>query len=387
MRKLQPGDQAPPFTLRDQDGGLVESAEYLNKRLLIYFFCEVDSPSAVRLACALRDAKVLFESHEVQVIGISPDKPERHKKFGTRFELDFPLLSDPELVVAKAFGAWGEKAMFGESVMEIVQSFFLVSPKGRVETSWIDVNQEASVGAVVAHLDSKDPDEEEPSSAAEPEASASVSASVTPDDAFSASLTLQGKKLGSVFDRISSLEKRMAKLDQMEQDVLALSGILNKTMLEMKEQLSMQRSMTENVGSKLQLMSVTVDTLCSRIEGQDQQIGLNETRAEKFRSSIGGQLSLLEMQMGELTNELQDFSKKAKSMHEELERAAQLNDQLATFQEKPLMGVEEKMSEFEQRILNQVQKTEGQLRNDVKTLAKIITQNILNHYDSPDTPQ
>jgi peroxiredoxin Q/BCP len=135
---LKPGDKAPDFTLLDQHGEPFTLSKSLKQRklwLLIYFYPKADTPGCTTQACGLRDALPDL-GDDVVVVGISPDKPEKQQKFDDKYSLGFPLLSDPEHAVAEAYGAWGEKSMYGKTFMGIVRSAFLVDEKGKIEQAW-----------------------------------------------------------------------------------------------------------------------------------------------------------------------------------------------------------------------------------------------------------
>ena len=134
---LKPGDKAPDFTLLDQNGEKFSLKQSLKERKvwhLIYFYPKADTPGCTQQACLLRDARP--QIGDTAVVGISPDKPAAQAKFDTKYSLGFPLLSDTDHAVAEAYGAWGEKSMYGKKYMGIVRSAFLIDEKGKVEQAW-----------------------------------------------------------------------------------------------------------------------------------------------------------------------------------------------------------------------------------------------------------
>jgi thioredoxin-dependent peroxiredoxin len=133
---LAPGDKAPTFTLEDQSGAKVKLADFKGRKVLVYFYPKADTPGCTQQACGLRDARAAKEIGDTVVLGISPDKPAAQAKFDTKYSLGFPLLSDTDHAVAEAYGAWGEKSMYGKKYMGIVRSAFLVDEKGKVEQAW-----------------------------------------------------------------------------------------------------------------------------------------------------------------------------------------------------------------------------------------------------------
>jgi peroxiredoxin Q/BCP len=138
MARLEPGDPAPPFTLPDQRGRPVRLGDYAGRRVLVYFYPKADTPGCTAQACGLRD--VAGEVGEVAIVGISPDPPARQARFDAKYGLGFPLLSDPDHAVAEAWGAWGERSMYGRRYMGIVRSAFLVDGEGRIARAWYKVS-------------------------------------------------------------------------------------------------------------------------------------------------------------------------------------------------------------------------------------------------------
>jgi peroxiredoxin Q/BCP len=132
MAELDVGDKAPAFSLKDQDGKRVSLAEFEGKKLLLYFYPKADTPGCTKQACSVRDACVELTKMSVIAIGISPDEPVKQKKFRDKYNLGFPLLSDPEHKAAQAYGAWGKKSMYGKTYEGIIRSSFLIDEKGRI---------------------------------------------------------------------------------------------------------------------------------------------------------------------------------------------------------------------------------------------------------------
>ena len=105
MNRLQIGDPAPEFALADQEGNTLKLSGFHGKKLLLYFYPKADTPGCTKQACQIRDARAELEELEVDALGISPDKPVAQKKFDGKYGLGFPLLSDPDHVVARSYGA------------------------------------------------------------------------------------------------------------------------------------------------------------------------------------------------------------------------------------------------------------------------------------------
>ena len=131
---LQPGDEAPPFELSDQHGEPVSLASLAGRKVLVYFYPRADTPGCTTQACGLRD--IAGEVGDTVIVGISPDAPAALARFDAKHGLGFTLLSDPDHVVAEAYGAWGEKRMYGKAYEGVVRSAFLVDEGGRLAQVW-----------------------------------------------------------------------------------------------------------------------------------------------------------------------------------------------------------------------------------------------------------
>lgn len=131
---IEIGKPAPAFTLLNQHGERTSLEDFRGRKVLVYFFPRADTPGCTAQSCGLRD--VAGQIGDTAIIGISPDKPAAQKKFDTKYGLGFPLLSDENHAVAEAFGAWGEKSMYGKKYMGIVRSAFLIDEEGKVEQAW-----------------------------------------------------------------------------------------------------------------------------------------------------------------------------------------------------------------------------------------------------------
>jgi peroxiredoxin Q/BCP len=132
MAELNVGDKAPAFSLLDQEGKKVSLSDFKGKKLLLYFYPKADTPGCTKQACSIRDASKELKKYGTAVIGISPDEPPRQKKFDDKYNLGFQLLSDPDNKVAKAYGAWGEKSMYGKKYEGVIRSSFVIDDKGKI---------------------------------------------------------------------------------------------------------------------------------------------------------------------------------------------------------------------------------------------------------------
>ncbi len=122
---------APTFTLLSDTGTEVSLTDFRGKKVVLYFYPKADTPGCTTQACAVRDNYPVIAEKDVVVIGISPDEPAALAKFRAKYELPFTLLSDPDHKVAEAYGAWGEKQMYGKSYMGILRSHFAIDEEGR----------------------------------------------------------------------------------------------------------------------------------------------------------------------------------------------------------------------------------------------------------------
>ena len=142
---LAPGDIAPPFELLDQDGTTVSLTDFAGRKLLVYFYPKADTPGCTTQSCAVRDAREDLSSLGMDVVGISPDKPDAQAKFDQKFGLGFPLLADTDHAVAEAYGVWGEKMNYGKKYFGIIRSSFLIDENGRVERAWYKISPKDTV--------------------------------------------------------------------------------------------------------------------------------------------------------------------------------------------------------------------------------------------------
>lgn len=130
---LQPGDNAPAFKSVNEKGEKVSLADYKGKKLVLYFYPKDSTPGCTAEACDLRDNYKLFQKQGYEILGVSPDSAKSHVKFIEKYELPFSLLADEDHSVAEAYGAWGEKSMYGKKYMGILRSTFVIDEKGKIE--------------------------------------------------------------------------------------------------------------------------------------------------------------------------------------------------------------------------------------------------------------
>jgi peroxiredoxin Q/BCP len=133
MNRLIAGDQSPSFTLQDDHGNTVSSANFVGKKVLIYFYPKALTPGCITQACGLRDVKDELGDHNTLIYGISPDPVKKLANFVDKKELNFPLLSDEDHAIADAFGVWGEKKFMGKIYDGIHRISFLINEQGKIE--------------------------------------------------------------------------------------------------------------------------------------------------------------------------------------------------------------------------------------------------------------
>ena len=137
--RLAAGDKAPAFSLPDADGNKVSLADYKGRRVVVYFYPAASTPGCTKQACDFRDNLHDLNDAGLDVVGISPDKPEKLAKFRDAEGLTFPLLSDPDRTVLTAWGAYGEKQMYGRTVRGVIRSTFVVDDKGKIAVAQYNV--------------------------------------------------------------------------------------------------------------------------------------------------------------------------------------------------------------------------------------------------------
>jgi thioredoxin-dependent peroxiredoxin len=139
MTKLSPGDTAPDFTLPDADGTDVSLSSLRGRKVVLYFYPAASTPGCTTQACDFRDNIASLRGAGYEVLGISPDKPAKLAKFRDRDALTITLLSDPEKRAMKAYGAFGEKKLYGKVVEGVIRSTFVVDENGRIELAQYNV--------------------------------------------------------------------------------------------------------------------------------------------------------------------------------------------------------------------------------------------------------
>ena len=153
MSELSARDEAPNFELSDQNDRKLKLEDFRGRKLLIYFYPKADTPGCTKQACSLRDAQEQLADLDVDVVGISPDMPSKQKKFQDKNDLNFPLLSDQDNTIAKAYGAWGEKSMYGKKYEGVIRSSLLIDEDGNVVETWYKVSPKDTVPKALKALE------------------------------------------------------------------------------------------------------------------------------------------------------------------------------------------------------------------------------------------
>jgi peroxiredoxin Q/BCP len=150
---LEPGEKAPAFTLTDAAGRKVSLRDFAGAHVILYFYPQDDTPGCTKEACGFRDAWDDLRELGAVVLGVSADDADSHERFAAKYRLPFTLLSDPDRTVMLAYGAYGEKTLYGRKVVGVIRSTVWIGPDGRVRRHWARVaNAAAHPAKIVAAL-------------------------------------------------------------------------------------------------------------------------------------------------------------------------------------------------------------------------------------------
>jgi peroxiredoxin Q/BCP len=150
---LKPGTKAPAFSLPTDDGSTVALKDLKGRKVILYFYPKDDTSGCTTEACEFRDSWKSVQKAGAVVLGVSPDPVTAHLKFRKKYSLPFPLLADTEHAVAEAYGAWGEKSMYGKKYFGILRSTFIIDEGGRVVKVFEKVKPKGHAGEVLAALE------------------------------------------------------------------------------------------------------------------------------------------------------------------------------------------------------------------------------------------
>jgi peroxiredoxin Q/BCP len=151
--RLSTGDKAPDFTLLDADENKHTLREFRGKHVVVYFYPAALTPGCTKQACDFRDNLKLLDSSEYAVVGISPDKPAKLAKFRDEHQLTFPLLSDPDREVLTAYGAYGDKKLYGKTVVGVIRSTMVIDARGKIEHAFYNVKATGHVDKLIRDLE------------------------------------------------------------------------------------------------------------------------------------------------------------------------------------------------------------------------------------------
>lgn len=141
--------KAPEFEAQDQDGKYHKLSDYLGKWVVLYFYPRDNTPGCTKEACSFRDSYHELQSMGVVILGVSKDSIESHKKFAQKFNLNFPLLADPDLKILKSYKVWATKKFMGREFMGTLRTTYLINPKGKIEKVYEKVNPLRHVGQIL----------------------------------------------------------------------------------------------------------------------------------------------------------------------------------------------------------------------------------------------
>lgn len=150
--RLQPGDVAPAFTLSDADGNQVSLSDHKGRKVIVYFYPAALTPGCTKQACDFTDNLELLTGAGYDVLGISPDSPEKLGKFRDKESLEVTLLADPDRTALEAYGAYGEKKNYGKTYMGVIRSTFVVDEEGKVERALYNVRATGHVAKIIKDL-------------------------------------------------------------------------------------------------------------------------------------------------------------------------------------------------------------------------------------------
>ena len=151
-KRLAPGDPAPDFTLPDADGHPVSLSSFRGQRVIVYFYPAALTPGCTKEACDFRDNLAPLGQLGVAVLGISPDQPSKLARFRDKEGLTFPLLSDPDHAVLQAYGAYGEKVLYGKKTVGVIRSTFVIDPDGTIEKAMYGVRATGHVARLLTEI-------------------------------------------------------------------------------------------------------------------------------------------------------------------------------------------------------------------------------------------
>ena len=139
MPALSPGDTAPDFTFPESGGGTRSLHDLRGKKVILFFYPKDDTSGCTKEACGFRDSYEEYRGVNAEILGISPDDVKSHDKFAAKYKLPFPLLADVDHQVSEAYGAWGQKSLYGRKYMGMIRTTYLIDGDGKVQKVWAKV--------------------------------------------------------------------------------------------------------------------------------------------------------------------------------------------------------------------------------------------------------
>ncbi len=152
MSLLKKGDLAPAFKGVNQNGEEISLSDYKGKKVILYFYPKDNTPGCTAETCNLNDNYEMWLSKGYEVIGVSPDSVASHKKFADKFNLGFNLIADTEKEILKAYGAWGEKKMYGKSYMGVLRTTYIIGSDGNIEEVFEKVKTKDHTNQIISTL-------------------------------------------------------------------------------------------------------------------------------------------------------------------------------------------------------------------------------------------
>ena len=152
MPRLEIGDPAPDFSLADENGGVIKLSDFAGRKVVVYFYPADDTPGCTKEACQFSDRSDGFGEAGVEVLGVSPDGAEKHRKFREKYGLKVRLLSDPTHAVMESYGAGGEQTLYGKKSGGVIRTTVLIGADGRVSRAWYHVRADGHAEKVLAAL-------------------------------------------------------------------------------------------------------------------------------------------------------------------------------------------------------------------------------------------
>ena len=143
MMHLKEGDKAPDFRGIDQDEKIISLSDYKGEKLILYFYPKDDTPGCTAEACNLRDNFSVLKKEGFELLGVSPDNPQKHQKFIDKYSLPFPLIADTEKEILNAYGVWGPKKFMGKEYDGVHRTTFIIDEAGKIEKIITKVNTKA----------------------------------------------------------------------------------------------------------------------------------------------------------------------------------------------------------------------------------------------------